>query len=362
MSDSKDKLRILLKKYLDNDCSEEEKAIVEDWYLSINKEPQEIDEKQVLEDLHDLHKRLHKITVKQINYSNIIKYSAAAIFLLAAFISIFFIKNSKIAESKYSYHSNDINPGKNRATLVIEGENPIELNEGQNGVMSRGRSIYYEDGTKIKTQNKVQIAKLSTPIAGQYKLELSDGTKIWLNAQSSVRYPTTFIGDTREIEITGEVFMEVAKNPLKPFIVTAKEQKIEVLGTSFNIDSYADNGNVYVSLNEGKLKVSNSNKNIVLKPGQQAIISDDIINIKEINAEEQSSWKDGLYIINDELLDNYLNKIERWYDVKFDHSEVKNIQLSAIIPRNAKLSEVLESIEIKTGVKFKIKGRRIEVK
>lgn len=364
MSDPKSAIKDLLEKYLNNDCTDEEKAIVENWYLSLNKEIPKIEEKEVLKDLSDLHSRLSNITGKKINYVGIIKYSAAAVLFLVAFISIWILNKPGSSTNKTYTQSIEIEPGNNKATLVLDGESPIELSGNQNGLMNKGGIISYEDGTIIKVGQKVQMATLKTPVAGQYKLELLDGTKVWLNAQSSVQYPTQFDKKYREIYITGEVFLEVAKNPKQPFIVRTKSQRIEVLGTSFNIDSHADDGNVYVSLNEGRLKVSSADdiNNVVLNPGQQAIIEkNDNITVNEINADEISSWKDGLYIINDEPLDHYLNKIERWYDIEFERSNINQIKLSAIIPRNAKLSEVLESIEVKTGVKFKIEGRRVRV-
>lgn len=355
----------LLEKYLNNQCSDKEKAIIEKWYLSINKDSKEFDERFILNDLADLHGRLAKITTKSFNYARLIKLSAAAILLLGAFVGLWFLSNRDNTDLIKIAEQIDVAPGINRATLLIEGEDPIELKENESGLISKGKSISYVDGTPIKSTTDIHMATLKTPIAGQYKVELPDGTKLWLNAQSSVRYPTEFSGNTREIYITGEVFLEVTKNPKKPFIVRTKDQLIEVLGTSFNIDSYADNGKVYVSLNEGKLKVTNEKfkKHVLLSPGQQAILSDkEVIDVKDINADELSSWKDGLYIVNDEYLAICLRKIERWYGVKFaGQQRIKNTKVSAIIPRDAELSEVLKSIELRTNVKFKIEGRSVQV-
>lgn len=361
------KARILLKKYLEGNCTEEEKAWVEDWYLSLDNSVNELTDKEVQEDLFALQNRLLAIPKQKTAVKIYIRAVAAVLFVMLAASLILW--NKKISkEGIYNDAAaveQDVMPGTNRATLSFDNEDEIELNSQQGGLINDGEAIVYADGTPLKAVEKIQMATLRTPVAGQYQITLPDGTKAWLNALSSIRYPTVFIGQERQVEITGEVYLEVAHNSKKPFVVHTNQQRIEVLGTSFNINAYADNGQILTTLTEGRVRIHHDKfgNQIELKPGQQAVVTDnEVIKIKEVDTDEISSWKDGLYIINDEPLKHYARKIERWYDVEIDMEPYGERRLSAIIPRNATLSEVLEAIELKTGAKFMIKERRVSAK
>lgn len=354
--------KALLKKYLEGNCTEQEKAWVEEWYLTLQEDVQEIQDEEAITDLSVLKDRLAEIPKRKIVPITYIRSIAAAVLLLLT-VGVLWTKkvtdNSQIVDVS---HVQDILPGSNKATLTLEGEEGIELSGQQDGLITDGTAIMYPDGTTIKQVENVKMATLSTPIAGQYQLTLPDGTKAWLNAQSSIRYPTTFIGAERLVSVTGEVYFEVARNTKQPFIVRSDRQEIKVLGTSFNINAYGDDGQVLTTLTEGSLQVNaiDTEHRVILIPGQQAIVSDaKSIIVKKVDIEEVSSWKEGLYIINDEQLNHYAKKIERWYDVEIDMKKHGNKHLSAIIPRDAKLSEVLQAITLKTGVEFKVEGRRV---
>lgn len=361
------KARILLKKYLEGNCTEEEKAWVEGWYLSIHNDIDELMDRQVQEDLCELQNRLSEIPKRKTSFQIYVRAIAAVLCIMLTISLILWYKKVTVESISSTAISaqQDVMPGTNRATLSFDNEEPIELNGKQEGLVNDGDVITYQDGTSIKNIEKVQMATLSTPIAGQYQITLPDGSKAWLNALSSIRYPTTFIDQERRVEITGEVYLEVARDRKKPFVVHTNQQRIEVLGTSFNINAYADNGQILTTLTEGRVRLQHDKfgDQIELKPGQQAVVTDKkILKIKNVDTEEISSWKDGLYIVNDEPLKHYARKIERWYDVKVDMEPYGERRLSAIIPRNAKLSEVLEAIELKTGVKFIIKERRVSAR
>lgn len=292
-------------------------------------------------------------------------YAAASILLIStiATISYLYIMDTKSDTVLSSQYGDDVAPGSNRATITLADGTIVELDEKQNGVIASGNQLSYTNGEEITHANvDVQDVTMTTPRAGQYQLTLPDGTKVWLNAESTIIYPTRFGQNERRVEIKGEAYLEVYKDGQKPFIVKSNQQEIQVLGTSFNIESYADQGDNVTTLVEGSLRItdSHSKSSSLLRAGQQAITSSKAgITIKDVDTKAFSSWKDGIYFIKNQPLAKFAKQLERWYDVNMDMGTHDNILLSAIVHRDAKLSEVLEAIEMKTGLKFKIEGRRI---
>jgi len=355
--------RHLLEKYLSGQCDENEKAKVEEWYLTFNQEGFDQTDDEIISDFIELQKRLKQIPdVAKPKRRRYIAAAAAVLFLLLT-TGLLWQKISKDKRAaSHTVITHDILPGTDRAQLSIDGQAPIELDGQKEGLISRGFALRYGDGTTITETNKVQLVTLSTPIAGQFQVTLPDGTKAWLNALSSIRYPTAFDGPERSVHITGEVYLAVSKNRAKPFIIYTEQQRIEVLGTSFNVNAYQDDDQTLTTLVSGSLRVTDAKSamQVTLKPGQQAIVGKEKnIQVNTINVEDSYAWKNGLYILNEEPLSQYARKIERWYDVQVDMGPYGNTRLSAIIPRDAKLSEVLQAIELKSDVRFNIEGRRV---
>lgn len=287
---------------------------------------------------------------------------AAAMLLFFGIGIYWFAGENKTETHLTSKYGDDVLPGTNRATITLSNGESIVLGDDREGIATDGDAILYNDGTEVVGLADVQYATLTTPVGGQYQVRLPDGTRAWLNAASSITYPTQFRDGGRSITVTGEVFLEVATDAKRPFVVTADEQHIEVLGTSFNINAYGDQGRFITTLTEGRLKVTNTRTDAtaLLHAGQQAIVSDRTgIALKDVDTEEYTSWKDGVYFINDQPLTAFGVQIERWYDVTIDMGGHGERRLSAMLRRDARLSEILEAIEIKTGIKFKIEGRRI---
>lgn len=357
------KAKALLEKYLEGNCTPEEEAWVEQWYLDLNNTSNNLTEEEITKDLVELEHRLFHIP--QQRKLRLAPYISAAAAIILVSLSVLLFWNKKSINSEYETTANygkDISPGGNKATLTLNGDQSITLSGKQQGLINKGGVISYEDGTAIETLERGQMATLTTPIAGQYQITLPDGTHAWLNAASSITYPTQFADDKRVITVTGEIYLEVEKDARRPFIVNTAQQQIEVLGTSFNLNAYGDSGKTLTTLSEGSIRLTSvkSNHKILLKPGHQAVVSNNPhIQINRVDTEETSSWRYGTYIVNNETLAQYARQIERWYDVQVDMHPYENIQLSAIISRQAKLSEVLQAIELKTGVKFKIEGRRV---
>jgi transmembrane sensor len=285
---------------------------------------------------------------------------------------------------------NDIPPGGNRATLQLANGQTIILDSAANGSLAMqgnakimkladGQIAYTVDG---KAASEVMYNTMSTPPGGQFKLKLPDGTNVWLNAASSITYPTAFTGKERKVTITGEVYFEVETLQLRsghkmPFkVMIAGGAEVEVLGTHFNINSYADETEIKTTLLEGSVKVVNRESaignqqsvkdkelSVVLKPGEQAVIAGNsrLTIDHSPNIEQVMAWKNGLFNFNKVSLQEVMKQIARWYDVEIVYQgKIKPKQFGGEIQRDLNLSEVLEGLT-KTGIHFQIEGRKLIV-
>lgn len=263
-----------------------------------------------------------------------------------------------------------IKPGGNKAVLTLADGSHIELDSSREGTLTtQGSALVVNNSSSILTYgaNKNSTGEqvyntLSTPRGGQYCLVLSDGTKVWLNANSSIRFPATFNGDTRSVSIKGEAYFEVAKNKAKPFLVTAKEATIAVLGTHFNIMAYEDESMMTTTLLEGAVKVSKGDRFKILKPGVQAqILEDGIMKTEVVDVDEEMAWKNGWFNFNSWDIQRIMRQISRWYDIDVVYEgKMPTGHYSGIVSRENNISQVLQIMKA-GGVDFKIEGRRIIV-
>ncbi|KIO54498.1 FecR family protein [Flavobacterium hibernum] len=243
-------------------------------------------------------------------------------------------------------------------TIAKEGEE-VTIKMGANGVITY---IINPDADASKN-NPNAFNTLSTPTGGQYNIVLADGTKVYLNAVSSIKYPTQFNGDKRLVELEGEAYFEVAKNKNKPFIVKSDNQSIEVLGTHFNVHAYANESVVKTTLLEGSVAVSFKNQKSILKPGQQSNVSDNFtkIKIREVDTDEAIAWKNGRFKFDNADLKTVMRQLERWYGIKVEYrGDVSDVRFSGGTFMNKNLSEVLKVLEL-SNIKFKVEGRTIIV-
>jgi transmembrane sensor len=372
----------LIAKYLEGNCTPEEKSIVESWYLKetadIYDEIEEPDYSVIEQELWAGINAENK--KKQPFKQKIYWYAAAAILVIST--SLYF-GTSQIQSFKQSgvsdFTKTDIRPGGNKALLTLADGSKIVLDDASNGEIAKqsgclitktstGQLVYtIQSASNTAADLKIQTAPntIETPKGGQYQINLPDGTKVWLNAASSLSFPARFTGIQRKVTLKGEAYFEVAKNKAMPFIVNSSKQKIEVLGTHFNISAYADENNAKTTLAEGSVKVSlieNSQEQQILKPGQQAI-TDNHIKVIPVDIEEALAWKDGLFMFNNEDLENIMKKVERWYDVKVDFQEkdLRDKHFSGTVSRFGKVSQILRTLELTGSVHFKIEGRTIIV-
>ena len=266
----------------------------------------------------------------------------------------------------------DLSPGGNKAVLTLGDGSSIVLDSAKNGSLTsqgntnvtkskKGELIY---SASPETDKAVVFNTVTTPKGGQYHIVLPDGSKVWLNAASSLRFPTAFTGKERKVEITGEVYFEVARNEKMPFIVKASETEIAVLGTHFNVMAYADEKILKTTLLEGSVKVSRGGKSAMLNPGQQARIkgvSDNIRVIDDIDTDKEMAWKNGYFQFQDDNLENIMRQISRWYDVevRYEGNPGKET-FTGRLPRNGNVSKVFKILSL-SGVKFRIEGKSIIV-
>lgn len=262
----------------------------------------------------------------------------------------------------------DVAPGGNFATLTLADGSKLTLDSAANGLVAKQgntRIVKLDNGQvkyeSLNADREVSYNTMSTPNGGEYKLWLPDGTAVWLNAASSITYPTAFTGNKREVSITGEVYFEVTKNK-QPFFVQAGNQTIEVLGTHFNINAYANEEAVNTTLTEGAVTVKTEGKTLRLKPGQQAQNKNGSLSLNlHPDIEETLAWKDGVFNFNGTALDAITRQLERWYDVKFVYKDQITEPLVADIPRNVNISKLLELFELTKHVRFSVQGKTITV-
>jgi ferric-dicitrate binding protein FerR (iron transport regulator) len=261
----------------------------------------------------------------------------------------------------------DIAPGGNKAMLTLADGSVVTLDSTGNQVIRQGSTRISQSGGQLRYEGAEGQApawnKLSTPRAGQFRITLPDGTRVWLNAASSIRYPTAFAGRERKVEITGEVYFEVMPDALKPFRVEVDGRStVEVLGTSFNISAYNDETLLKTTLLEGKVKVSAQNMPAQeLRPGQQAqqALSGNIVISNDVDPAEVLAWKEGWFQFNQAALPEVMRQLARWYDVEVRYAgPVPDRVFEGKIQRDFTLMQVLRILE-KSGVHTKLEGKQL---
>ena len=279
------------------------------------------------------------------------------------------------ADDKRVPVTHDIAPGSNKAILTLADGSQVVLEDAHNGDITRqknvtisktknGQLVYRAGGTVRPAENKIPAFNtIKTPVGGQYRVVLSDGTKVWLNSGSSIKFPVTFVGNERSVEIEGEAYFEVAKDKKKPFKVFSDDQVVEVLGTHFNVNAYKDEANIKTTLAEGSVKVSSDGISNMITPGQQARLSrkSHAMNIVAVDTDAAISWKDGLFVFNDEDIHSIMRKVSRWYGVEVVFQNDINEKFGGVISKFENVSQVLKILEVTETIHFKIEKRRIIV-
>jgi hypothetical protein len=306
-------------------------------------------------------------------------YAAAASILLCLSVGFYFYRQSpKQNLVNNNIVKNDFLPGSNKAVLTLANGSKLSLTGSNKGLLAHqgitainkkeeGRVEYRLGGDDLAAARQAAATlynTVSTPKGGQYQVVLPDGTRVWLNTASSIRFPTAFTGNDRQVEISGEVYFEVAKNKNKPFIVSSGNQKVTVLGTHFDINAYQDEGAVKTTLLEGSVKVTNGDNMVLLKPGQQSQLSTEnkLTVSNDIDIDEVVAWKNGFFQFNKADIQTIMNQISRWYDVEVRYEgQVQPGHYYGKISRNVNASKVLKVLEL-SGMHFTIEGGKIIIK
>lgn len=267
-----------------------------------------------------------------------------------------------------------IKPGTDKAILILDDSSTYELSAGQNLSLSAGGSRINSQGTSLRythdesTPKEIRYNTLKIPRGGQFVLSLEDGTKVWLNSETSLRFPVSFSGETREVELIGEAYFDVQKDT-RPFRVISGQQVVEVLGTEFNISSYPEDAETITTLVEGKVDVhitGNLAIRQILSPNQQSSLvkSEGRILSRDVDTRSFVAWKDGRFYFKDQTLEDIMKTLSRWYNVEvvFENERVRHIQFTGDVKRHEDFENIVELIEKTQEVKFKIEGGSIVIK
>lgn len=306
-------------------------------------------------------------------------YAAAAILLIfsAGLIYTFRINpKDALPQESAKNISKPIRPGGDKAVLTLSDGSEVIL-DGSETV-----TAIDEPGASISNKQQGQLVyntvtapgnvkaeninnKISTPRGGQYQVILADGTKVWLNASSSLSFPTYFAGTERRVQVTGEAYFEVAKNTEMPFKVEVNGSTIRVLGTHFNVMAYEDEAVTSTTLLEGSVEITKNSKKALLKPGQQAAVANatGVININRVNTDQFVAWKAGKFIFADDGIEEIMRKLSRWYDIDvvYQSENLSDKVFTGTISRFENITEVLRMLELTGTIHFKVSGRRVTV-
>lgn len=369
-------LNKILERYRAGKSTPEDRAFLESWYLNYNQsDPVVMEDQYRTEDVDSVWKAVqpkHSVA-KNINLWYGIA-AAALVFVVFAFGGYFLYQKNKVPSTTVA--KNDVAPGKNRATLTLSNGKKLVLasaNAGQlaheAGVVinkTKNGELTYTAGSENSTAASADLFNLLETSRGeQYQLILPDGTHVWLNAASSLKYPVVFGNKERLVELKGEAYFEVSHNKAVPFRVKTEQQVVEVLGTHFDVNAYADEKATATTLMEGSVKVTavTSHTNIIIKPGQQSTVNTRGLTVQPVDTDEAIAWKNGYFQFNDETLEAIMRKVSRWYNVDVEYRDDAPISLvfSGTVSKYKNVSQVIRILELTNAVHLKIQGNKIVV-
>jgi transmembrane sensor len=301
--------------------------------------------------------------------------AAAAVLVLAAGLSWFLYPKKPTPVLVKKSLINDVLPGGNKATLILADGAEIQLDSAGNGALAQqGSTRVVKSGSGLLAYESHHGGEarpagngyntLRTPRGGQFQVTLPDGSKVWLNAASSLRFPTTFTGPSREVELSGEAYFEVAQNAAQPFRVHLNGIEVQVLGTRFNIMAYEEEALLTTTLLQGAVKVSSGRQVQQLAPGQGASLhrnNGELTVAENANTEQAVAWKNGWMQLEGDDIRSVMRDIARWYDVEVIYTADVPAHFRGVIPRNVNVTEVLKKLELTGEVHFTVKGKQIIV-
>lgn len=373
----------LLDKYLSGETNLEENKLLLNYYESFQTDSAwdeslgAIDEikSKMLERLQNTlaSEEVKVIPIKQFYSTSFFKFALAASVVILISISLLFNKKDIAKENKSMVVNKPIEIGSNKAILTLGNGSVITLGKGNTysagNVNSNGEKLVYNSNN-----NKSEITSnyLTIPRGGQFFVQLSDSTKVWLNSESQLKYPVAFVdGETRQVELLyGEAYFEVSpstKHKGARFKVKTQMQNVEVIGTEFNIKAYKNESNIYTTLVKGRVAISNAITKQILAPNQQSNLSlnNNSINITTINVYGEISWKKGLFVFKGKSLKEISKVLSRWYDVdiEFANAALENVKFNGILNKNQNIEDILTTIKTTKFINaYEIKNNKIILK
>ncbi|PWV47696.1 FecR domain-containing protein [Chitinophaga sp. S165] len=390
MSSSTDHNEKLLQKYLDGQCTVAETEELYAWLQSsgANRSLLAAMQREFEKTLGEHHEipsevsdRIETRLLQDISRDKVVKIhsrtrirwavAAAALLLLGSGLyymttvssrKTFTTSNSTVADT------GDIAPGTNKAILILANGDVVTLDSAGNQVINQGQTQVRQKNGQLEyavqgNSDAVVYNTLTVPRGGQFNIVLPDGSHVWLNAASSLRYPTAFNGDRREVELQGQGYFEVAPNARQPFYVKANNVEVQVLGTRFDVMAYADEKSINTTLLEGLVNVKNGTTQQKLKPGQQAIVdpASGIMVVGAADVDQVIAWKTGFFEFDNASLGDILRQLARWYDIDVSYNQTGNERLfGGRISRGLPLSDILHMLEA-NGPTFLLSGRKLTV-
>lgn len=369
MERSKEELDKLIERYLSGECTAEESRVVNSYFNQLAAQrPEREPDKDIELRKQRAWKRMSVNTPSAL-IKPVFRYvavTAAAVILLVSGWAFFFVyqQESSPRVTKVQSHTTDVQPGGFGATLTLADGQKINLNSDKSGV-TIGRSLTYEDGSAVLPEKEIFTSKVvhltATTVKGQtYSFTLPDGTKVWLNADSKLTFPSQFLGGERKVKLEGEGYFVVKHQVNNSFFVESNGQLVEDLGTEFNIQAYTDEPTVKTTLVEGAVKVNTR----LIKPGEQTILfPSGEMKVEQVDVFKVLAWKQGDFAFRGERLEEVLRVIARWYDieVKYEREASKEITVGADVSRSKTIRSVLDLMEQTEKVRFKVTGRVVTV-
>lgn len=301
--------------------------------------------------------------------------AAAAVFAVVLTVWLGNTPSSRQPVAGRPQASGDVAPGGNMATLTLGNGKTVQLSSARSGVVINTSLLTYNDGSAVEVSagnGNGESMVAATPRGGTYQIILPDGSKVWLNAASSLKFPSTFKDlQVRKVELTGEAYFEIAKvrkagskDGMVPFIVSSNGQEVEVLGTQFNICGYPEEAHIKTTLVEGSVRINGgTGQPVLLQPGQQAVWTNGAVAVRQADIEEAVAWKNGYFMFNDEPLGSIMQKLSRWYNIDpvFEDDLTKHT-FFGMVSKSKPISAVLRIMQTTGGVHFKIEGQKVIVK
>ena len=384
-------IAVLIEKYLNGAISAEERLQLDQWYSSLADDEAALpvsseDEKDISERLQ---RRIFNTIAHYRNHTRRLFFrgwqlpviAASVILILVSIAAYYYIFPGKFPKASLAQKDPvpaeaGIVPGGNRALLTLADGSTIVLDSASNGMLSRQGNVkvlkldngllsYTGQGMKKSENNETVFNTISTPRGGQYQVTLSDGTKVWLNAASSVSFPVAFTATGRSVSVTGEAYFEVAHDRHRPFKVQINDSEIEVLGTHFNVNAYEDEATVRTTLLEGKIKQTTKDGTLqkILLQGQQSDIrkNGEISVSSNVDTEEAVAWMQGNFQFRSADLRAVLRQVSRWYDVDIEYKGNVDLHFTGQLPRSENASTLFENLALTGELHFRIEGRKIIV-